>query len=290
MCLEGGRLYLILIGCLMSVNLEDYFKEINREIHSNNFEEALNKANYLFSIIDANEVEFDTEFLIKLLDIRSFIFTIMGNNAQALEDINRAIEEKTSTSSGSDDQLAKLLIHRGLNHFYLEDYIFSLKDFNTAIEILSSSTDKESTKLPQVFLNRSALLKKQGLRRESLEDINKAISILNKINNPKSIPVLINALIEKGVLLMEEEKFFESAYNFDLAISKSRQLLSTEKLRILGTHMRLIYYLIITNLAVGKHQDPINSLLLEAKSIVNNYGANEETSYWLNKIGEIAAI
>ncbi|MEO1785303.1 hypothetical protein V4762_09595 [Thermodesulfobium sp. 4217-1] len=274
----------------MSINLEDFFKEINREIQSNNFEEALNKSNYLLSLIDANEVEFDTEFLIKLLDTRSFILTIMGNNAQALEDINRAIEEKNGISSSSDDQLAKLLIHRGLNYFYLGDHISSLKDFNTAIEILSSSADKESTKLPQVFLNRSALLKKQGLRKESLEDINKAISLLTKINNSKSILILINALIEKGLLLMEEEKFFESAYNFDLAISKSRQLLTTEKLKILGTHMRLIYYLIITNLAAGKHQDPINKLLMEAKSIVNNYGANEETSYWLNKIGEIAAI
>lgn len=274
----------------MSINLEDFFKEINKEVQSNNFEEALNKSNYLFSLIDANEVEFDTEFLIKLLDTRSFILTIMGNNAQALEDINRAIEEKNNISSSSDDQLAKLLIHRGLNYFYLEDYISSLKDFNTAIEVLSSSANKESAKLPQVFLNRSALLKKQGLKKESLEDINKAISILNRINNSKSLLILINALIEKGLFLMEEEKFFESAYNFDLAISKSRQILITEKSKILGTHMRLIYYLIITNLAAGKHQDPINKLLLEAKSIVNTYGANEETSYWLNKIGEIAAI
>ncbi|HEM56098.1 MAG TPA: tetratricopeptide repeat protein, partial [Thermodesulfobium narugense] len=220
----------------MEFNLEDSFKEISKDIESSKFQEALDKINYIFNLIDANQIEVTSNFLIDLLDTKSFILTVMGRNAEALENINRAIEEKNSTSTNNDDQMAKLLIHRGLNYFYLENFDSSLKDFNSAIEILQNlQSDDKSIKLSQTFLNRSVLFKKQGLKNKSLEDINSAISQLNKENSPKHAFALINALIEKGLLLMEEEKFFESAYNFNVALSKSRELLNSDNSKILGT-------------------------------------------------------
>ncbi|AEE13969.1 Tetratricopeptide TPR_2 repeat-containing protein [Thermodesulfobium narugense DSM 14796] len=275
----------------MEFNLENSFKEINKDIESNNFQEALDKINYIFNLVDANQIEITSNFLIDLLDTRSFILTVMGKNTEALEDINRAIEEKSSISANNDEQIAKLLIHRGLNYFYLENFDSSLKDFNTAIEILQNlQSNDNSIKLSQTFLNRSALFKKQGLKNESLEDINRAISLLNKENNPKHAFALINALIEKGLFLMEEEKFFESAYNFNIALSKSRELLNSDNLKILGTHMRLIYYIIIATLASGKNQNSITQILTETRSLIAKFGANEEVRYWLNKIGEIINI
>jgi tetratricopeptide (TPR) repeat protein len=139
-------------------------------------------------------------------------------------------------------------------------------------------------------LNRGALFKKQGLKNEALEDINRAISILNKSNNPKQAYALINALIEKGLFLMEEEKFFESAYNFNIAISKSRELINNENSKILSTHIRLIYYWIITTLASGKNQNSTTQMLLEVRSLISKYGVNEEIKYWLDKIGEVINI
>lgn len=275
----------------MELNLEELFRDISKAIESHNFQEALDKINYIINLVDTNEIEVDTNFLINLFDTRSFVLTIMGNNQQALLDINRAIEEKNSISNEKDDQLAKLLIHRGLNYFYLGDFDSSLNDFNSAIEILKTSqTDENSIKLSQTFLNRGALFKKQGLKNEALEDINRAISILNKSNNPKQAYALINALIEKGLFLMEEEKFFESAYNFNIAISKSRELINNENSKILSTHIRLIYYWIITTLASGKNQNSTTQMLLEVRSLISKYGVNEEIKYWLDKIGEVINI
>ncbi|PMP85014.1 MAG: hypothetical protein C0174_05645 [Thermodesulfobium narugense] len=275
----------------MEFNLEDSFKEISKDIESSKFQEALDKINYIFNLIDANQIEVTSNFLIDLLDTKSFILTVMGRNAEALENINRAIEEKNSTSTNNDDQMAKLLIHRGLNYFYLENFDSSLKDFNSAIEILQNlQSDDKSIKLSQTFLNRSVLFKKQGLKNKSLEDINSAISQLNKENSPKHAFALINALIEKGLLLMEEEKFFESAYNFNVALSKSRELLNSDNSKILGTHMRLIYYIIITTLASGKNHNSITQILTETRSLITKFGANEEVRYWLNKIGEVVNI